>query len=114
MQREMGQNRHDWVRRMECSSPEDNTNQPCESLGKWSLATSPTGPGVAGLRMPSLEVAKTFKTKLMCVCFIRESKDSSWAGARMRSTGSQRGVVKTPTTPNPMPIPRKIAFFTFD
>lgn len=34
----------------------EQANGPCKNSGKWSLATSPIGPGVAGedLRVPGL------------------------------------------------------------
>lgn len=51
----------DWERRGH-NSRGDKANQPSEFLGKWPLATSPTGPGVAGedLGVPSNYLSQRF------------------------------------------------------
>ena len=47
---------------MDVGAAGDKANQPCEISGKWPLATSLIGPGLAreGLEYPIIELAKAF------------------------------------------------------
>lgn len=62
---------------------------------RFPVATSPVGSGVAGegLGMSSFEVAKgsILKNKLVCVCFICRTKDSSEAGVPVILFPQRRG-----------------------
>lgn len=54
----MGRTKENWVDSKEETDTveaEDKAIQPCDFSGKWPLATSPTGPRVAGegLRVPN-------------------------------------------------------------